>query len=156
MRDPVPFIFYFRSQRRGVPGAHHQTSKNNIPSLDDVAHSHRPLVPSSSLGKKRHAASFAESFPLSPELWQEWIVDRRAAGGEDALEDVLVLYGRAFADYQCAKLWPGYLETLEESLDVSPRVLPCPLASHYYYYYVLRCSKTYNSGCVCVLYVRGM
>lgn len=35
------------------------------------------------------------------------------------MEDVLALYERAFADYQCAKLWPGCLETLEESLDVS-------------------------------------
>ncbi|CAM9456417.1 unnamed protein product, partial [Ectocarpus sp. 13 AM-2016] len=63
--------------------------------------------------------SFSERFPLSPELWQEWIDDRRAAGGEDGAEDVLALYRRAFADYQCAKLWPGYLETLEASLDVS-------------------------------------
>lgn len=30
-----------------------------------------------------------------------------------------MLYRRAFEDYQCTKLWPGYLETLEESLDVS-------------------------------------
>ncbi|CAN0175126.1 unnamed protein product, partial [Ectocarpus sp. 13 AM-2016] len=51
---------------------------------------------------------FSERFPLSPELWQEWIDDRRAAGGEDGAEDVLALYRRAFADYQCAKLWPGY------------------------------------------------
>ncbi|CAN0586837.1 unnamed protein product, partial [Ectocarpus sp. 12 AP-2014] len=63
--------------------------------------------------------SFSERFPLSAELWQEWIDDRRAAGGEDGAEDVLALYRRAFADYQCAKLWPGYLETLEASLDVS-------------------------------------
>ncbi|CAN0532550.1 unnamed protein product, partial [Ectocarpus sp. 12 AP-2014] len=26
---------------------------------------------------------FSERFPLSAELWQEWIDDRRAAGGED-------------------------------------------------------------------------
>eukprot|EP00752_Nemacystus_decipiens_P008742 g7803.t1 len=70
-----------------------------------------------SLELSKARQGFAERFPLSPELWQEWIDDRRAAGGEDALEDVLVLYGRAFADYQCARLWPGYLETLEESLD---------------------------------------
>lgn len=67
----------------------------------------------------RNDTSFSARFPLSPELWQEWIEDRRAAGGEDSSEDVLGLYGRAFSDYQCAKLWPGYLETLEESLDVS-------------------------------------
>ncbi|CBN77067.1 Sart3 protein [Ectocarpus siliculosus] len=60
---------------------------------------------------------FSERFPLGPELWQEWIDDRRAAGGEDGAEDILALYRRAFADYQCAKLWPGYLETLEASLD---------------------------------------
>lgn len=34
------------------------------------------------------------------------------------MEDALALYERAFSDYQCAKLWPDYLETLEESLDV--------------------------------------
>lgn len=67
----------------------------------------------------RHGTSFSARFPLSPELWQEWIDDRRAAGGDDATEDVLVLYRQAFSDYQCAKLWPGYLEALEESLDVS-------------------------------------
>ncbi|CAM9281713.1 unnamed protein product [Scytosiphon promiscuus] len=60
---------------------------------------------------------FSTRFPLSPELWQEWIDNRRAAGGDDGLDDVLDLYERAFSDYQCAKLWPGYLETLEESLD---------------------------------------
>eukprot|EP00903_Cladosiphon_okamuranus_P006864 g6685.t1 len=70
-----------------------------------------------SLELSKARQGFADKFPLSPELWQEWIDDRRAAGGEDAVADVLVLYGRAFADYQCAKLWPGYLETLEESLD---------------------------------------
>lgn len=89
----------------------------------------RPIYPSVHTYLQRHdAASFAAKFPLSPELWQEWIDDRSAAGGEDALEDSLVLYGRAFADYQCAKLWPGYLETLEESLDVSPvdAVIPFP------------------------------
>ncbi|CAN0596720.1 unnamed protein product, partial [Laminaria digitata] len=59
--------------------------------------------------------SFSARFPLSPELWQEWIGDRRASGGPDCLGEVLALYDRAFADYQCAKLWPGYLETLEES-----------------------------------------
>ncbi|CAM9954541.1 unnamed protein product, partial [Hapterophycus canaliculatus] len=65
----------------------------------------------------RTGNSFSTRFPLSPELWQEWIDDRRATGGEDGLEDVLDLYERAFSDYQCAKLWPGYLEALEESLD---------------------------------------
>lgn len=42
-----------------------------------------------------------------------------AAGGEDSIQEALALYDRAFSDYQCAKLWPGYLETLESSLDVS-------------------------------------
>lgn len=82
--------------------------------------SQSPLTPATRPTHPANVSSFSERFPLSPELWQEWIDDRRAAGGEDALEDVLRLYERAFADYQCAKLWPGYLETLEESLDVSP------------------------------------
>ncbi|CAN0024612.1 unnamed protein product, partial [Sphacelaria rigidula] len=60
---------------------------------------------------------FAERFPLSPELWEEWIQDRKASGGDEMLEDVLALYRRAFGDYQCGNLWLGYLKTLEESLD---------------------------------------
>lgn len=89
--------------------------RNVLPTLTAAT---RPYLPA-------NVASFSARFPLSPELWQEWIDDRRAAGGEDALDDVLGLYERAFADYQCAKLWPGYLETLEESLDVSLALSSC-------------------------------
>lgn len=67
----------------------------------------------------RNGTSFAAQFPLSVELWEEWIEDRRASGGDEMLEDVLALYRRAFEDYQCGKLWLGYLKSLDESLDVS-------------------------------------
>lgn len=67
--------------------------------------------------------SFAARFPLSPELWRDWIEDRRAGGGDDCTEDILELYRRAFGDYQCGTLWTGYLETLQEFHEVGRRFL---------------------------------
>lgn len=97
-------------------------SKHLTNPIPRYAHAHAlppPFSTTTTIKITRNGTSFSERFPLSPELWQEWIDDRRAAGGEDGVEDVLALFRRAFSDYQCAKLWPGYLEALEESLDVS-------------------------------------
>lgn len=82
-----------------------------------ASYSHLAFFPPPTDGFPR----FAERFPLSPELWEGWIEDRRASGGDEMLEDVLGLYSRAFEDYQCGNLWLSYLKTLEESLDVSRR-----------------------------------
>jgi hypothetical protein len=67
--------------------------------------------------QQRHLAAlraareaFSQAFPLSPELWSDWIQEE-AAGG---MAGVRQLYLRAFKDYQCAQLRPGYLSMLEE------------------------------------------
>jgi squamous cell carcinoma antigen recognized by T-cells 3 len=60
--------------------------------------------------------AFAAAFPLSPELWAEWIADETAAAQKDQLY-CKSLYERAFKDYQCAALWPGYLALLESLCD---------------------------------------
>eukprot|EP00953_Heterococcus_sp_UTEX-ZZ885_P034227 17740-Heterococcus_DN1.PRE.2 len=60
--------------------------------------------------------AFAAAFPLSPELWAEWIADETAAAQKDQLY-CKGLYERAFKDYQCAALWPGYLALLESLCD---------------------------------------
>jgi squamous cell carcinoma antigen recognized by T-cells 3 len=70
--------------------------------------------------------AFAAAFPLSPELWAEWIADETAAAQKDQLY-CKGLYERAFKDYQCAALWPGYLALLESLCDAE---VSCVLTYH--------------------------
>lgn len=84
--------------------------------------------------------SFAAKFPLTTELWEEWIQDKKAASRDGDYQEVLELYRSAFEDYQCAKLWPGYLSILEESIDVRTAyswcvsLLCCPFFSFSFFF----------------------
>ncbi|CAM9124032.1 unnamed protein product, partial [Phaeothamnion confervicola] len=60
--------------------------------------------------------AFAAAHPLSPQLWAEWIEDELKAN-KLGRAGVRMLYERAFEDYQCAPLWPAYLNLLEEMYD---------------------------------------
>lgn len=77
-----------------------------------------PLQQQKSIASLRQAReAFSAAFPLSPELWQQWIDDETAAGSSGdggGQAAVKALYERAFQDYQCAPLWPPYLALLDD------------------------------------------
>ena len=85
--------------------------------------------PESSEALREAREAFAAAFPLSPELWAEWIADESTAAAEDSAGQLHVksLYERAFQDYQCASLWPGYLALLEALCDAEVSVNACML-----------------------------
>lgn len=58
---------------------------------------------------------FSALHPLPASMWAEWIDDEAAAGAPAA--SLVPVFQRAFADWQCADLWPRYLKILEELCD---------------------------------------
>ncbi|KAF9203644.1 Squamous cell carcinoma antigen recognized by T-cells 3 [Haplosporangium sp. Z 27] len=55
--------------------------------------------------------SMSKQFPLSEELWMDWIEDEsNMATSEDEKKHVLELYERATSDYLSIKIWKSYLD----------------------------------------------
>lgn len=57
--------------------------------------------------------NFSKAFPLSPELWKEWIEKEQSEVSLN-IQYLRSLFESAFGDYQCAFLWIQYLKWLEE------------------------------------------
>ncbi|KAK7328362.1 hypothetical protein VNO77_22467 [Canavalia gladiata] len=75
------------------------------------------------LSRAREAMS--ELFPLSPEMWRQWISDElslNTASRPDAFSRILKLYERGVFDYLSVSLWCDYINFIQE---FDPMVRQC-------------------------------
>ncbi|VFQ84839.1 unnamed protein product [Cuscuta campestris] len=64
-------------------------------------------------------------FPLSPDMWQEWIKDEMSlSSGSEAFSDIQNLYERGVSDYLSVALWCDYLDYVQEH---DPLVRSCSI-----------------------------